>query len=76
MKHRNPLGIPLIILVGLFLLLTTSSKFISNNDLSEYLINVSVEVLGAIITVIFIDIYLSKQESMLQINEKELLGQS
>jgi hypothetical protein len=65
MSNRNPLKIPLITLAITFISLIITGVLLNNKNFSDYLINVSVEVLGAIITVLFIDIYLNKHEKII-----------
>ncbi len=62
MKHRNPLLTPIILLSVLFSGLFIAGQIICNKTTSDYLTNISVEVLGAIITIIFIDFYLNRHE--------------
>jgi hypothetical protein len=62
MKHRNPLLVPIVLLTLLFSVLIIAGQIICHKSTSDYLTNISVEVLGAIITIIFIDFYLNKHE--------------
>jgi hypothetical protein len=72
MKYKSSLIKPLIFLSLLYLVLIISGKLIKNADFSDYLINISVEVLGAIITIIFIDIYLNRHEKRISSKRQEI----
>lgn len=56
--------VPLLILFVLFLVFGGIGAF-TNNPFSDYAINISVELLGALITVLCIDIYLRNNENRL-----------
>ena len=69
MKNKNPLNIPLKILIALFFLLI----IIGYSMELDYLINVSVEILGSIVTLIVIDIYLSKNEKKIATKREQII---
>ena len=66
MRKLEPLKISLLILIAVFLICIAVGNLINNVKLSDYLINVSVEMLGSIITLLFIDLYLNNQEKKLE----------
>lgn len=62
MKTRNPLYIPLFILFILLIIFFVIGMVVKNEEVGDYFSNLSIEILGAIITLIFIDLYLSRHE--------------
>jgi hypothetical protein len=73
MKQRNPLTIPIILLLILFTGLILVGQIITSKSISDYLVNISVEVLGAIITIVFIDFYLNRHEKKIA-NKRETIA--
>lgn len=65
MRKKNILFKPLIYLAIIFLILFVTSKFISNQNIKDYISDLSIEILGALIVIIFINIYLNNYEEKL-----------